>query len=340
METFFVVNNSVYLVGDYQMLTRLVGPQEFFGFEQSGNKITLFNKHNTKVIKDNVLTFNDIPSWTLSSDYTGGNHPLAGEFIALTHDPDNTYYVTMSGELRSKRLQPFTSYYLVNYSTWRNLTWVKIKFTLKQKESLIRISTKPVKEQSRCQVTKSFPKHWGQEPSLQKRDFVAFPDGYGCGSSTKKNWIISNLKQDQAQLSGRRRAPPILPEEEVPSKQPQIEKPTSVKPKPVLKPPSVKLGRKVPEAVMEPSAEPPQRQPEPQFTPSTPVHAMYSQKSQKPGSSNSGTIAIIGKILLAITIGIVIGLCLHQIYKHKLLHQLYKLYQKKTSTRRVVPADI
>jgi len=326
METFFVVNNSVYLVGDYQMLTRLVGPQEFFGFEQSGNKITLFNKHNTKVIKDNVLTFNDIPSWTLSSDYTGGNHPLAGEFIALTHDPDNTYYVTMSGQLKSKRLQPFTSYYLVNYSTWRNLTWVKIRYTLKQKEYLIRICTKPIKEQSRCQVIKTFPKHWGQEPSLQKRDFVAFPDGYGCGSSTKKNWILSNLKQDQAQLSGRRRAPPILPEETPPSMQPEIEKPTPVKP--VLKPPSVKLGRKVDEAVMEPSAEPPQRKPEPQFAPSTPVHPMYLQKpgNANAESSNSGTM-----IALAIMIAIVvIGLGLHQLYK----------YTKRTQARRIVPADI
>lgn len=256
METFFVVNNTVYLVGDYQMLIRLVGPQEFVAFEQSGNKITLLNKHNIKVIKDDVLTFNDIPSWTLANDYIGGIHPLAGEFIGLTHDPDNMYNVSMSGELKSKRLQPFTSYHIVNYSTWRNLTWVKIKKTLNQQESFIRISTKPIQKQTRCKVTKSFPKHWGEPPKMEKRDFVSFPDGYGCGSSTKKQWIISNLKDDQAKVSGKKRAPPIIPQEKLPRSEAQIEKLTQLKPTPVLKAPSLKLGRKANEAVMEPSAAP------------------------------------------------------------------------------------
>ena len=293
METFFVMNSSVYLVGDYQMLIRLVGPQEFVGFEQSGNKMTFFNKHNTKVIKDDVLTFHDIPSWTLASDYTGGNHPLAGSIIALTNDPDNTYHVSMSGELKSKRLQPFTSYYIVNYSTWRNLTWVKIKYTLKQQESLIRISTKPINKQTRCHVSKSLPKHWGEEPTKQKRDFVSFPDGYGCGSSTKSNWILSNLRRDQAQVSGRRRAPPILPEEKAPSNPPQIEKPT-----PVLKAPSVKLGRQVPEAVMEPSAKQPKPKPKPKPKPQEP----------KPQEDSGNTLLwiVLGIIGLIVSIGFVL----------------------------------
>jgi hypothetical protein len=47
-------------------------------------------------------------------------------------------------------------------------------------------------------VTKEFPKHWGQPPAIQTRDYVPLPDGYGHGSSTLARWIAANLEKDRA----------------------------------------------------------------------------------------------------------------------------------------------
>lgn len=45
---------------------------------------------------------------------------------------------------------------------------------------------------------KPFPKHWGEPPKIQLRDYVEWPGGYGKGSSTVANWIRENMKKDQA----------------------------------------------------------------------------------------------------------------------------------------------
>ena len=45
-------------------------------------------------------------------------------------------------------------------------------------------------------VKKSYPKHWGDPPQIQTRDYVELPGGYGKGSSTLANWIRTNLEND------------------------------------------------------------------------------------------------------------------------------------------------
>ena len=49
-----------------------------------------------------------------------------------------------------------------------------------------------------AQVQKAFPKHWGEPPQIQTRDFRPLPNGYGSGSSTLANWIQANLDKDAA----------------------------------------------------------------------------------------------------------------------------------------------
>ena len=43
---------------------------------------------------------------------------------------------------------------------------------------------------------KPFPKHWGEPPAIQTRDYVKLPGGYGFGSSTLARWIEENMKSD------------------------------------------------------------------------------------------------------------------------------------------------
>ncbi len=45
---------------------------------------------------------------------------------------------------------------------------------------------------------KAFPKHWGEPPQIQTRDYRRLPGGYGHGSSTLVAWIQSNLDKDAA----------------------------------------------------------------------------------------------------------------------------------------------
>ena len=45
---------------------------------------------------------------------------------------------------------------------------------------------------------KPFPKHWGEPPQIQTRDYRPLPGGYGHGSSTLVAWIQSNLEKDAA----------------------------------------------------------------------------------------------------------------------------------------------
>lgn len=42
----------------------------------------------------------------------------------------------------------------------------------------------------------TFPRHWGQPPAIQTRDFRPLPGGYGYGSSTLAKWIQQNLDRD------------------------------------------------------------------------------------------------------------------------------------------------
>jgi hypothetical protein len=44
----------------------------------------------------------------------------------------------------------------------------------------------------------TFPKHWGNPPVIQTRDYLPLPGGYGYGSSTLGNWIRQNLERDAA----------------------------------------------------------------------------------------------------------------------------------------------
>tara|TARA_R110000787_G_scaffold49947_1_gene119418 strand:- start:527 stop:829 length:303 start_codon:yes stop_codon:yes gene_type:complete len=42
-----------------------------------------------------------------------------------------------------------------------------------------------------------FPKHWGDPPNIQTRDYRKLPGEYGYGSSTLARWIAKNLKKDE-----------------------------------------------------------------------------------------------------------------------------------------------
>jgi len=46
--------------------------------------------------------------------------------------------------------------------------------------------------------TSKYPEHWGTPPRIQTRDIVDLPAPYGKGSSTLRNWILKNQKNDQA----------------------------------------------------------------------------------------------------------------------------------------------
>ena len=44
-----------------------------------------------------------------------------------------------------------------------------------------------------------FPKHWGDPPAIQTRDYRKLPGGYGFGSGTLANWIQKHLERDAEQ---------------------------------------------------------------------------------------------------------------------------------------------
>ena len=227
METFLIANNSVYLIGDYQMLQPIHGPTEFVQFETSANKTYLYNQYGKKTLLD-VHSFKDLPSWTLQSDYTGGKHPLSNKQIRFSNNEGHTYHVSSNGELKSRSLQPYTSYFLVNYTTWRDLTWVKIKYTLRQQEYIIRV-IEDAKDDN-CKQTRKIPAHWGKEPLLQTGVIVTLPDGYGCGSSTKKQWILDKQMEDKKR---RKRPPSPPPQQSVP----QVRKDAPVRVMPQMREP-------------------------------------------------------------------------------------------------------
>lgn len=45
-------------------------------------------------------------------------------------------------------------------------------------------------------AAQSFPKHWGEPPPIQTRDYRPLPGGYGFGNSTLARWIQENLDRD------------------------------------------------------------------------------------------------------------------------------------------------
>lgn len=51
-------------------------------------------------------------------------------------------------------------------------------------------------------LNNGFPEHWTPRPSIETRDIVQFPSEWGgkygrSGSSTKRNWIRSNIERDE-----------------------------------------------------------------------------------------------------------------------------------------------
>ena len=75
---------------------------------------------------------------------------------------------------------------------------------------------KPQKEKPQVEkpAKPHFPRHWGNPPEVQVRDYVKLPGRFGMGSSTLAKWIADNIKRDV-------------------DKKPQPNKPKSpVKPKP------------------------------------------------------------------------------------------------------------
>ncbi len=47
-----------------------------------------------------------------------------------------------------------------------------------------------------AEAAQAFPKHWGNPPAIQTRDYRPLPGGYGFGSSTMARWIQQNLDRD------------------------------------------------------------------------------------------------------------------------------------------------
>jgi len=67
------------------------------------------------------------------------------------------------------------------------------------RESLIRFLTDKLKIRPKPEgkpVRKLFPKHWGDPPAIQTRDYRKLPGGYGFGSGTLAKWIQKNLDND------------------------------------------------------------------------------------------------------------------------------------------------
>ena len=48
----------------------------------------------------------------------------------------------------------------------------------------------------------TFPKTWGEEPTIGTMDYRVLPGGYGHGSSTLATWIEERMKDDQKQRRG------------------------------------------------------------------------------------------------------------------------------------------
>jgi len=47
------------------------------------------------------------------------------------------------------------------------------------------------------EATRLYPKHWGDPPAIQTRDYRKLPEPFGHGSSTLFNWIKKNQKADK-----------------------------------------------------------------------------------------------------------------------------------------------
>jgi len=49
--------------------------------------------------------------------------------------------------------------------------------------------------------TLKFPKHWGDPPKIQTRDYRKLPGDYGFGSSTLFDWIKRNMESDSKKIN-------------------------------------------------------------------------------------------------------------------------------------------
>lgn len=56
---------------------------------------------------------------------------------------------------------------------------------------------------AKSEAAKEFPKHWGEPPAIQTRDYVPLPGDYGHGSSTLAAWILGNLEKDAAVIAAK-----------------------------------------------------------------------------------------------------------------------------------------
>lgn len=54
---------------------------------------------------------------------------------------------------------------------------------------------------------KGFPRHWGEQPMIQTRDYRKLPGGYGFGSGTLAKWIQKNLDADAKAEAERKEKP-------------------------------------------------------------------------------------------------------------------------------------
>jgi len=55
---------------------------------------------------------------------------------------------------------------------------------------------KEVSDEAKRPERKPFPKHWGEPPRIQTKDFRPLPGGFGMGSSTLAVWIEKNIERD------------------------------------------------------------------------------------------------------------------------------------------------
>lgn len=59
-------------------------------------------------------------------------------------------------------------------------------------------------ESKKCKG-KPFPSRWGSPPLKQTKDKAVWPWGYGCGSSTVKQWIMEKMAWDDVRVKCKQR---------------------------------------------------------------------------------------------------------------------------------------
>ena len=75
-----------------------------------------------------------------------------------------------------------------------NLVWPQ---DARVRESLEGRGRAPSPSSTAAAAAPRFPAHWGQPPRALRRDMVGWPENYGRGSSTIRDWIKHNMKDDE-----------------------------------------------------------------------------------------------------------------------------------------------